>query len=62
VVAAAASLILGIARALNLAHGEMVLLGGYVTFALWQWTGLSPLLLAPKLRTAEDGRRIGRAA
>lgn len=46
-VAAAFSLILGIARALNLAHGEMVLLGGYVTFALWQWTGLSPLLLAP---------------
>ncbi len=30
------SLILGIARAFNLAHGEMILLSGYLAFMLWQ--------------------------
>lgn len=29
------SLILGIARAFNLAHGEMILLSGYLAFVLW---------------------------
>ncbi len=31
------SLILGIARAFNLAHGEMILLSGYLAFVLWQF-------------------------
>ncbi len=31
------SLILGIARAFNLAHGEMILLSGYLAFSLWQF-------------------------
>jgi branched-chain amino acid transport system permease protein len=30
------SLILGIARAFNLAHGEMILLSGYLAYVLWQ--------------------------
>ncbi len=30
------SLILGIARAFNLAHGEMIVLSGYLAFMLWQ--------------------------
>lgn len=31
------SLILGIARVFNLAHGEMILLSGYLAYALWQY-------------------------
>ena len=31
------SLILGIARAFNLAHGEMILLSGYLAFVLWHY-------------------------
>ncbi len=31
------SLILGIARAFNLAHGEMILLSGYLALVLWQY-------------------------
>ncbi len=31
------SLILGIARAFNLAHGEMILLSGYLAYVLWQF-------------------------
>ncbi|MFZ5447876.1 MAG: branched-chain amino acid ABC transporter permease [Thermodesulfobacteriota bacterium] len=31
------SLILGIARAFNLAHGEMIVLSGYLAFGLWQY-------------------------
>jgi len=31
------SLIFGIARAFNLAHGEMIVLSGYLAFALWQF-------------------------
>ena len=31
------SLILGTGRAFNLAHGEMILLSGYLAFTLWQY-------------------------
>jgi len=31
------SLILGIARVFNLAHGEMILVSGYLAFVLWQF-------------------------
>ena len=31
------SLILGIARAFNLAHGEMIVLSGYLAYVLWQF-------------------------
>lgn len=31
------SLIFGITRAFNLAHGEMILLSGYLAFVLWQY-------------------------
>jgi branched-chain amino acid transport system permease protein len=41
------SIVLGVSRALNLAHGELVVLGGYVGYWLWTATGVSPLLLAP---------------
>src|SRR5262245_15705618 len=41
------SMVLGVSRALNLAHGELVILGGYVGYWLWVASGLSPLLLVP---------------
>lgn len=40
------AVVLGLARALNLAHGEFVILGGYVAYAGWQAWGLSLPLLA----------------
>ncbi len=45
--ALAFALVLGITRALNLAHGELVVLGGYVGYSLWKAWGLPPLLLVP---------------
>ncbi len=41
------SLILGVTRAFNLAHGELVILGGYIGYWLWLGSGLPPLLLVP---------------
>ena len=41
------SLVLGVSRAMNLAHGELVILGGYLGYWLWAGSGLPPLLLAP---------------
>lgn len=45
--ALAFALVLGITRALNLAHGELVVLGGYVGYSLWKAWGLPLLLLVP---------------
>ena len=45
--AASFGLILGISRALNLAHGEFVILGAYVGYGLWALTGRDPLLFLP---------------
>jgi branched-chain amino acid transport system permease protein len=41
------SLILGIARAFNLAHGEMILLSGYLAFTLWQYCQVPFVWLLP---------------
>ena len=54
-------LILGISRALNLAHGEFVVLGGYIGYGLWALTGLDPLLFAPLVAIARsEERRVGK--
>ncbi len=41
------SMVLGVTRAFNLAHGELVVLGGYVGYWLWVGSGLPPLCLLP---------------
>lgn len=41
------SLILGIARAFNLAHGEMILVSGYLAFVLWQFLGVPFFWILP---------------
>lgn len=46
-VAVGFSLVLGVTRALNLAHGEIVVLGGYAAYGLWRALDLHPLLLLP---------------
>lgn len=38
------SLIFGVTRVLNLAHGELLLLAAYLGYILWKVLGLSPLL------------------
>src|SRR5664280_180155 len=49
------SLVFGVMRLMNLAHGEFIVLGAYIVFYLTQWLGLDPLigmLLAAALVTA----------
>src|SRR3989441_9758813 len=46
-VAAGFSLVLSVSRGLNLAHGELVVLGGYAGYAAWLLLGIHPLLLVP---------------
>jgi len=41
------AIILALTRALNLAHGELVVLGGYVAYAAGRAWGLPPVLLVP---------------
>jgi branched-chain amino acid transport system permease protein len=38
------SLVFGVLRVLNVAHGELLMVGGYVTFWLFTLTGLDPFL------------------
>src|SRR5260370_888850 len=46
-IAAGFSLVLSVSRVLNLAHGEVVVLGGYAGYAAWLVLGVHPLLLVP---------------
>lgn len=41
------SLILGVTRSLNLAHGELIILSGYLGYWLWAGSGLHPIFLLP---------------
>ena len=46
------ALTLGVTRALNLAHGEMIVLGGYLGYWLWAGSGWGPLWLMPAAAAA----------
>ncbi len=46
-IALAFSMILGVTRSFNLAHGELVILGGYLGYWLWVASGLHPIFLLP---------------
>jgi branched-subunit amino acid ABC-type transport system permease component len=41
------TIIFGVMRLVNFAHGEMVVIGMYAGYALWSATGLPPWTLAP---------------
>jgi branched-chain amino acid transport system permease protein len=51
-IALAFSMILGVTRSLNLAHGELVILGGYLGYWLWVGSGLHPIFLLPVVAAA----------
>jgi len=38
------SLILGVVRVFNMAHGEFLVIGAYLAYGLWLWFGVDPLL------------------
>lgn len=41
------SLIFGVTHAFNLAHGELIILGGYLAYALWNFAGVPPYWTIP---------------
>ena len=41
------NVIFGVMRMVNFAHGEMVVIGMYVGYGVWKFSGLSPLLVVP---------------
>lgn len=41
------SIVLGVMRLVNLAHGELLVVGAYAGLFLLMWTGIDPLLLLP---------------
>ncbi|SDK90390.1 amino acid/amide ABC transporter membrane protein 1, HAAT family [Modicisalibacter muralis] len=43
-VAVGLSLVFGVMRVINIAHGDFAMLGAYVAFFAWDWLGLSPLV------------------
>ena len=45
--AAGLNTIFGVMRIINLAHGELMMLGAYVTFALYDGWGVNPLITLP---------------
>ncbi len=53
--AAGLNLIFGVMRVINLAHGELLMLGAYGTFFFYDQTGLNPLLAIPLVAVAMFG-------
>ncbi|ANY08511.1 branched-chain amino acid ABC transporter permease [Pseudonocardia sp. HH130630-07] len=49
------SLVFGVMRVINLAHGEMVLVGAYLAWSAHTWLGLDPLLALPLVMVAGYG-------
>ena len=43
-VASGRTLIFGVMRVINIAHGAFLILGGFITYTWWTWLGLDPLL------------------
>jgi branched-chain amino acid transport system permease protein len=41
------TLIFGVMRVVNLAHGAFAVLAAYLAYTVWTWTGLDPLLSVP---------------
>ncbi|MBN8477734.1 MAG: branched-chain amino acid ABC transporter permease [Burkholderiales bacterium] len=43
------SLVWGVLNVINMLHGTLVILAGYLTYALWQKTGIHPLVALPAI-------------
>ncbi|GII92819.1 branched-chain amino acid ABC transporter permease [Sinosporangium siamense] len=39
------TLVFGVMRVINIAHGAFILTGAFLAYTLWRWSGLDPLLL-----------------
>jgi branched-chain amino acid transport system permease protein len=46
-IASGFALVLGVARVFNLAHGELLVAGGYLAERAWAWSRIHPLLVLP---------------
>ncbi|MFK7867525.1 MAG: branched-chain amino acid ABC transporter permease [Alphaproteobacteria bacterium] len=53
------SLVFGIMRFANFAHGELMMIGGYIAYSLTQFTGLYPLLLLIPAMALTAGVTVG---
>ena len=44
------SLVYGVMRVVNVTHGDLAMLGGYLTYFLWEWARIPPpaSLLRPR--------------
>lgn len=47
VAAAGFSLVWGVMNVINFAHAALIMIGGYVAFALWSFAGVDPFLAVP---------------
>jgi branched-chain amino acid transport system permease protein len=43
-VASGLTLIFGVMRVINIAHGAFLILGAFITYTVWTWLGIDPLL------------------
>ncbi|WP_138465956.1 branched-chain amino acid ABC transporter permease [Poseidonocella sp. HB161398] len=41
------SLVWGVLNVINMLHGSFIVLGGYLTYFAWAYTGISPVLILP---------------
>ena len=41
------SLVWGVLNVINMLHGSFIILGGYLTFFAWQYSGIHPVLILP---------------
>ena len=62
VVALGLSLVFGVMRLINLAHGELIVLGAYLVYCLTQWIGIDPLVEHPHRRAGGGAARLPAAA
>jgi branched-chain amino acid transport system permease protein len=44
IIALGLSLVFGVMRLINLAHGDLLILGGYLSYTIWSSLGLDPIL------------------
>lgn len=46
------SLVWGVLNVINMLHGSFIILGGYLTYFAWQFTGINPVLILPFVAAA----------
>ena len=46
------SLVWGVLNVINMLHGSFIILGGYLTYFAWSFTGINPILILPFVAAA----------